>query len=82
MPLAIKPLHPLFAAEISGVDIAQPLDAAVMREIIAAMDRYAVCVYRGTALTDESHIAFSRRLGELELIESGRASGRVLISLP
>ena len=67
MPLAIKPLHPRFAAEISGVDIAQPLDAAVMREIIAAMDRYAVCVYRGTALTDESHIAFSRRLGELEL---------------
>ena len=67
MPLAIKPLHPRFAAEISGVDIAQPLNAAVMREIIAAMDRYAVCVYRGTALTDESHIAFSRRLGELEL---------------
>jgi alpha-ketoglutarate-dependent 2,4-dichlorophenoxyacetate dioxygenase len=67
MPLAIKPLHPLFAAEISGVDIAQPLDAAVVREIVAAMDRYAVCVYRGTALTDESHIAFSRRLGELEL---------------
>jgi alpha-ketoglutarate-dependent 2,4-dichlorophenoxyacetate dioxygenase len=67
MPLAIKPLHPLFAAEISGVDIAQPLDAAVVREIIAAMDRYAVCVYRGTALTDESHVAFSRRLGELEL---------------
>jgi alpha-ketoglutarate-dependent 2,4-dichlorophenoxyacetate dioxygenase len=67
MPLAIKPLHPLFAAEISGVDIAQPLDAAVVREIIAAMDRYAVCVYRSTALTDESHIAFSRRLGKLEL---------------
>ena len=67
MPLAIKPLHPLFAAEISGVDIAEPLDAAVVREIVAAMDRYAVCVYRGTALTDESHIAFSRRLGELEL---------------
>ena len=36
MPLAIKPLHPRFAAEISGVDIAQPLNAAVMREIIAA----------------------------------------------
>jgi alpha-ketoglutarate-dependent 2,4-dichlorophenoxyacetate dioxygenase len=30
------------------------------------MDTYAVCVFRGTALTDESHIAFSRLLGQLE----------------
>jgi alpha-ketoglutarate-dependent 2,4-dichlorophenoxyacetate dioxygenase len=66
MSLTIKPLHPLFVAEVSGVNLTQPLDAEAMREIIAAMDQYGVCVYRATGLTDETHVAFSRRFGELE----------------
>jgi alpha-ketoglutarate-dependent 2,4-dichlorophenoxyacetate dioxygenase len=65
--LTIKPLHPLFAAEVSGIDFSRPLEAQTMRAVIAAMDRYAVCVFRGTALDDEKHIAFSRLFGELEL---------------
>jgi alpha-ketoglutarate-dependent 2,4-dichlorophenoxyacetate dioxygenase len=61
-----KPLHPLFVAEVSGVDLTQPLDEAALREVIDAMDRYGVCVYRATGLNDETHVAFSRQLGELE----------------
>ncbi len=67
MTLSIRPLHPLFMAEVSGVDLTRPLDSEALRSIVDAMDRYAVCVYRATGLTDETHIAFSRRLGELEL---------------
>jgi alpha-ketoglutarate-dependent 2,4-dichlorophenoxyacetate dioxygenase len=67
MPLKAAPLHPLFAAEISGVDFSKPVDSSTFREIVAAMDRYAVCVFRATGLTDESHIAFSRLFGKLEL---------------
>jgi alpha-ketoglutarate-dependent 2,4-dichlorophenoxyacetate dioxygenase len=66
MTLDAKPLGPSFVAEVSGVDFSRPIDAATLTEIVAAMDRYAVCVFRATALNDESHIAFSRQLGKLE----------------
>ena len=67
MALTIKPMHPTFGAEISGVDVAKPLDPRVQAEVVAAMDRYGVCVYRNTGLTDEGHVAFSRIFGELML---------------
>jgi len=64
--LTIRPLHPLFAAEVQGVDFSRPVDAETFGAVVAAMDRYAVCVFRATSLTDESHIAFSRLFGDLE----------------
>jgi alpha-ketoglutarate-dependent 2,4-dichlorophenoxyacetate dioxygenase len=66
MTLEAKAVGPSFAAEVTGVDFSRPLDSATVAEIVAAMDRYAVCVFRGTALDDDSHIAFSRQLGRLE----------------
>ena len=66
MALTIKPLH-AFGAEVSGVDMARPLDPAIQAEIVAAMDRHGVCVFRNTGLTDEGHVAFSRIFGELML---------------
>jgi alpha-ketoglutarate-dependent 2,4-dichlorophenoxyacetate dioxygenase len=67
MTLSAKSLHSQFAAEISGIDLRQPVDATTFREVIAEMDRYGVCVYRGQHITDEQHIAFSRLFGPLEL---------------
>lgn len=61
------PALPDFLAEVSGVDFTRPLDDAALREVVSAMDRYAVCVFRATGLTDETHISFSRLLGKLEL---------------
>jgi alpha-ketoglutarate-dependent 2,4-dichlorophenoxyacetate dioxygenase len=66
MTLDVQPVGASFVAEVSGVDFSQPVDSATLAEIISAMDRYAVCVFRNTALSDESHIAFSRLLGKLE----------------
>jgi alpha-ketoglutarate-dependent 2,4-dichlorophenoxyacetate dioxygenase len=66
MTLDAKAAGPSFAAEIAGVDFSRQLDSRRVAEIVAAMDRYAVCVFRGTALSDASHIAFSRLLGKLE----------------
>jgi alpha-ketoglutarate-dependent 2,4-dichlorophenoxyacetate dioxygenase len=80
--LSIRPLHPLFMAEVSGVDLTRPLDAAALQSVVGAMDQYAVCVYRATGLTDESHIAFSRRLGELELAPRLFGSGLVRFKHP
>ncbi len=74
MSLTITPVLPNFGAEISGVDIAKPLDEATKQALIAAQRKYGVTVYRNTGLTDETHIAFSRIFGHIELapLISGR----------
>jgi alpha-ketoglutarate-dependent 2,4-dichlorophenoxyacetate dioxygenase len=66
MTLAVKTLGPSFVAEVAGVDFSRPLDPGSLAEVVAAMDRYAVCVFRATGLDDVAHIAFSHQLGKLE----------------
>ena len=66
MTLHVQPAGPSFVAEVAGVDFSRPVDETTLAGIVAAMDRYAVCVFRATALNDASHIAFSRQLGRLE----------------
>ena len=53
-------------AEIVGVDLAQPLDEATFRSIENVFHDRGVIVFRDQQLTEEQHIAFSRRFGELE----------------
>jgi alpha-ketoglutarate-dependent 2,4-dichlorophenoxyacetate dioxygenase len=67
MPVTFTPLHPVIAAECSGVDISRPLTADQTAAIDAGMDRYAVLVFRqGTPPTTEQQIAFTRNFGDLE----------------
>jgi alpha-ketoglutarate-dependent 2,4-dichlorophenoxyacetate dioxygenase len=67
MTLDVKTtLGPSFVAEVSGVDFSKPLDPTTLGEVVAAMDRYAVCVFRATGMNDAAHIAFSYQLGKLE----------------
>jgi alpha-ketoglutarate-dependent 2,4-dichlorophenoxyacetate dioxygenase len=73
MGVAIRQLHPLFVAEIGGVDVGRPLDAATVGALNEAIDRYAVLVFHGQELDDERQMAFARQFGELELPRSGRA---------
>ncbi|HTE14216.1 MAG TPA: TauD/TfdA family dioxygenase, partial [Burkholderiales bacterium] len=62
-----SPLHPVIAAECSGVDIGEPLSPAMADAIHDAMDRYAVLVFRrGKALTTDQQIRFTQSLGDLE----------------
>ena len=67
MSLTITPLHPLFAAKITGVDLSKPIDDGVQRAIERAMDAYAVCVLPDQRLEDEQQVAFSRLYGPLEV---------------
>jgi alpha-ketoglutarate-dependent 2,4-dichlorophenoxyacetate dioxygenase len=67
MTLTAQPLHPVFAARITGLDPTRPLTEAEVGEVLRLMDRYAVCVYpNATPLTNEQHIAFSRYLGPMQ----------------
>ena len=66
MSLQLKPLHPLFGAEATGIDIAKPVDAAAVRAIDAAMDQYAVLVFRGQPLDQDQQYAFASSFGKLD----------------
>jgi alpha-ketoglutarate-dependent 2,4-dichlorophenoxyacetate dioxygenase len=66
MDLAIRPLHPLFVAEVRGADLSRDIEPATQQAIEHAMDEYAVCVLPEQKLDDERQIAFSRRYGPLE----------------
>jgi alpha-ketoglutarate-dependent 2,4-dichlorophenoxyacetate dioxygenase len=67
MTITFRPLHPVFAAECCGVDIASPIGPDTAAAIQRGMDQYAVLVFRrSTPLTTEEQFAFTRSLGELE----------------
>ena len=66
MPVSIRPLHPVFAGEVEGVDCTRSLGADAVAAIEAGMDRFAVLVFRDQDLTDEQQVAFSRNFGEIE----------------
>ncbi|WP_054530874.1 TauD/TfdA family dioxygenase [Erythrobacter sp. SG61-1L] len=68
MGLQVNPILPKFGAECSGLDITRPLSPEELKEVTDAMDKFGVCVYRDTGLTDEQHVEFSRNFGYLERV--------------
>src|SRR5205085_5608819 len=67
MALRFRPLHPLFAAEASGLDLRRPLERETVREIESAMDQYAVLVWHDQPFSEAEQVAFARQLGPLDL---------------
>lgn len=77
MALKAEPLHPLFAARITGLDPTRPLTQSEGQEVLALMDRYAVCVYPNTTpLDNDQHIAFSRYFGPMQHGHVLKVTGR------
>ncbi|WP_422033234.1 TauD/TfdA dioxygenase family protein [Reyranella sp.] len=66
MSITVTPTHPEFVAEISGVDLAQPLEPTDRQTIEDAINRYAVVVFRGQTLDDEKQVAFAGHFGPIE----------------
>jgi alpha-ketoglutarate-dependent 2,4-dichlorophenoxyacetate dioxygenase len=62
----IKAITPAFAAEASGIELRKPLDGASVRAIDAAMDRYAVLVFRDQPLTEAEQVALAKQFGPLD----------------
>lgn len=67
MSLNLHPLHPLFVAEASGIDLTKPLADADVRAINAAMNQYAVLVWRDQPLTTEQQLRFAGSFGPLDI---------------
>src|SRR5258705_5341740 len=62
MELKFRPLHPVFAPEVSPVDLRQVQDADTLAAIRGGMDEYAVPVSREQPFTDPEQLDFAQRL--------------------
>ena len=65
--IEIRPTSGALGAEVSGVDLADELDAAVVSDIRQAFNAHGVIFFRDQRLTPEQHIAFAERLGRINI---------------
>ena len=66
MALGFRKLHPVFAAEVSAIDLRKVDDRETLDAIRAGMDEHAVLVFRDQPFADDEQLAFARRFdGEL-----------------
>ena len=70
----VKPLHPLFVAEITGIDLTRSLARDDLQVIWDAFNEHQILVFRDQRLDDESQMRFSRCFGELEMMEAHPAN--------
>jgi alpha-ketoglutarate-dependent taurine dioxygenase len=63
--IGVTPITGAVGAEIDGVDLTQPIDAATLAEIMLAFEHFLVIMFRDQPVTDEQHRAFSRHFGDL-----------------
>ena len=67
MSLQFEPLHPLFAARASGLDLSQPLGAETIQAINEAMNLHAVLVWPDQPMNPEQHLRFAAQFGPLDI---------------
>jgi len=63
----VEPMAGALGAEISGLDVAKPLDAGAIDEIRRAWLEHQVLFFRDQPLTVDEHKAFARRFGDLHI---------------
>jgi taurine dioxygenase len=65
--LSIAPLSPTIGAEVSGIDMAQPLSSEQQQTLYQALLTWKVVFFRDQEISREQHLEFSRNFGELEV---------------
>ena len=65
--IGLHPLTPGFGAEITGLPIRGDVDEARFGAFMDALHRHGVVLVRGVPRNDAEHVAFSRRMGPLEI---------------
>ncbi len=66
--MATATLSAALGAELSGVDLSQPLDDATVASIRAAWLEHLVLVFRDQRVSDADLVAFSRHVGQLDQV--------------
>jgi taurine dioxygenase len=73
--LDIAEMTPVIGAEITGVDLREPLGDTMHEAIRAALLRHLVLVFRGQHLTPDQHVAFARQFGDIHYTAVPTAHG-------
>lgn len=67
LPFDVEPQTPTIGATISGLDLKEPLRDEVISGLRAALVQWKVIFFRDQHLSEEEHIRFASRFGELEV---------------
>jgi taurine dioxygenase len=65
MSITVTPMSDACGAEISGINLREPINAAAAKEIEQAFHEHVVVVFRGQDITEEEQMAFATALGGL-----------------
>lgn len=74
MSVTFRPLHPLFCAEVSPIDLRKVHDRATLEQLRAGMDQYGVLVFRNQPFTDAEQLAFAQRFDGVLHTKPGAAA--------
>jgi taurine dioxygenase len=67
LPFATRPLTPKLGAEISGVDLTQPVPPETFRALYRAFLDYQVLLFPARELPPGAQVAFARQFGEVQI---------------
>jgi taurine dioxygenase len=65
--LVLTPLTPTIGVEVAGVDLARPLDGAVLGALRSALLDWKVLFFHDQDIDTDQHLAFARNFGALEV---------------
>ena len=66
----VRPLTPVIGAEISDVDLSQPLDEATFVAIREALEAHQVIFFRDQDISVERHKELGKRFGDFSVMET------------
>ena len=69
MSIRVIPTGAALGACIEGVDLTRPMDDATFQQVRSAFYEHEVVYFRGAELSEEDHIRFSARFGELRRLK-------------
>ena len=66
MPIEVAAITPEIGAEVTGVELARPLDEATVDALRAALLEHLVLLFRDQPMTPEQQLALGRAFGEIQ----------------
>ena len=66
--MRIEPLNDTIGASVSDISPDDLTKAEVAGVLLDALERHGVLAFKGLHISDEQHVAFSRHLGEVEIL--------------
>ena len=69
----LRPLSPALGAEISGIDLRDPIDAALKTRLLDAWHEHLVILLRDQVLDEDAQVRFAQAFGPPAKLTSGRS---------